>query len=202
MVTVYPVCCYRTMLPGVILQAPEPLLQLLSDKVLSLADWYGDPLDTGQADQWAKILQSRSRNSGSPVQARFRDQLAELVARYWSARDAEMSYRSLSAATDDHFEHALLELCYGQLLMARKLKVARKHLETGFSLAAHLLSPDDYFRVMKRHQILAVLPLSDDASERSGLDDLMKEAGVINKLVGSGVQRNRNVVHKRSDTLG
>jgi hypothetical protein len=55
---------------------------------------------------------------------------------------------------------------------------------------------------MKRHQILAVLPLSDDASERSGLDDLMKEAGVINKLVGSGGQRNRNIVHKPSDTLG
>lgn len=190
------------MLRGVILQVPEPLLQLLSDKVLSLAGWYGDPLDAGQADQWAKQLQSRSENSRSLVQARFRDRLAELVARYWSWRDAEMSYHSLAAAADDDFERALLELCYGQLLMARKLKVARKHLETGFLLAAHLLSPDEYFHVMKRHQMLAVLPLSDCAAEPSALDVLLKEAGVIDKLVGSDARRNRRLVHKRSDTLG
>jgi len=190
------------MLRGVILQAPEPLLHLLSENVLSLADWYGDPLDTGQADQWAKQLQSRSRNLRSPVQARFRDRLAELVARYWSARDAEMSYHSLAAAANDDFERALLELCYGQLLMARKQKAARKHLGAGFSLAAHLLSPDDYFRVMKRHQVLAVIPSSDFAAEPSALDVLLKEAGVIGELVGSDTQRNRKIVQKRCDTLG
>ena len=183
--TVYPVCSYRTMLRGVILQAPEPLLQLLSDKPLSLADWYGEPLDERQAEFWARQLQPSSQYLSARTGPRFRDRLAELVARYWSGRDAEMNYHSLLAVALNVVERALLELCYGQLLMARKQQPARGHLDTGFVLAANLLPADDYFRVMKRHQALTILPLSENASDPSGLGALLVEAGVIDKLTGS-----------------
>jgi hypothetical protein len=189
------------MLRSVILPVPEPLLQLLSDNTLSLADWYGEPLCVTQAEYWVGQLQSLSRHSPGPAQLRFRDRLAELVARYWSGRDAEMSYHSLAAVAHDDFECALLELCYGQLLLARKQKPARKHLDSGFSRAAHLLSASDYFRVMKRHQALAVLPLSGNAAEPSALDALLKEAAVIEKLIGPGPQREHPEGRHR-DTLG
>lgn len=183
------------------MQAPEPLLQLLSDNALSLADWYGEPLDARQAEYWVGQLQPSTRHGSDRHQPRFRDRLAELVARYWSGRDAEMSYRSLAAVTRNDTERALLELCYGQLLLARKQRPARKHLDRGFALAAHLLPADDYFRVMKRHQALAVLPLSAKAAAPAGLDALLKEAGVIGKLTGPGKQPGyRDKGH--GDTLG
>jgi len=175
----------------------------MSDSELSLADWYGEPLDDAVAGHWAKRLQSPQQRSCTHASRRFRDQLAELVARYWSGRDAEMSYHGLVAAAADNFERALLELCYGQLLLARKLVPARGHLEQGFALAAHLLSPDDYFHVMKRHQLLAVLPLSGRAAEPSRLDALLREAGVIERLVGPGKWREvRPSDGKHRDTLG
>jgi len=201
--TVYPVCYCRTMLRSVILAAPEPLLQLLSDGELSLADWYGDPLIAAVAGHWAKRLQALPQRNHARAPRRFRDQLAELVARYWSGRDAEMSYRGLAAVAANNFERALLELCYGQLLLARKLTPARDHLERGFALAVHLLSPEDYFRVMKRHQRLTVLPLSWQGAEPSGLDALLKEAGVIERLVGPGKRcKPPSPDGRQRDTLG
>ncbi|TCK16802.1 hypothetical protein DFR30_0021 [Thiogranum longum] len=163
------------------MQAPEPLSQLLSDNDLSLADWYGEPLDARQAEYWVRQLLA----SSARTRLRFRDRLAELVARYWSGRDAEMSYYSLLAIAQNDIERALLELCYGQLLLARKRQPARKHLDAGFALAAHLWPADDYFRVMKRHQALAVLPLSTKTAAPSGLEALLKEACVIDRLTGT-----------------
>ncbi len=161
---------------------PEPLSRLLSNDTPSLADWYGDPLDAGVAEHWVRRLQSG--NAQHLQQLRFGDRLAELVARYWSGRDAEMSYRSLVAAAGDDCQRALLELCYGQLLFACKREGARKHLDDGFALAAHLLAADEYFRVMKRHQALAALPLHGVVTEPCSLESLLSEAGVIGKLRG------------------
>ncbi len=176
-------------------------MQLLSDNILSLADWYGEPLGAHQAEYWVGQLQSPPQHLSVRSRPCFRKRLAELVARYWSGRDAEMTYRSLAAATRSDTERALLELCYGQLLLARKQQPARKHLDRGFILAAHLLPADDYFRVMKRHQALAVLPLSANAAAPAGLDALLKEAGVIRKLTGPGKQP--GCTEKRhGDTLG
>lgn len=179
--------------------APKPLSQLLSDDALSLGDWYGDPLDARQADLWVKQLQS-GRSQG-PEQVRFRDRLAELVARYWSGRDADMSYRNLAPAAGNDFERALLELCYGQLLLARKHEDAREHLDRGFALAVHLLPADEYFQVMKRHQTLAVLPLSGATAEPHSLENLLREAGVIGKLLGLGAAREVQVGCRHCDTL-
>jgi hypothetical protein len=51
-------------------------------------------------------------------------------------------------------------------------------------LAAHLLEPEEYFEVLKRYQLLRVLPLSPGFSEPVGLEALLTEAGVINELRG------------------
>ncbi len=185
------------------MQAPGPLSRLLSDDELSLADWYGEPLPADLADAWAERLQ-RPPSRACPDAARcFRERLAELVARYWSGRDAAMSYRSLAVAAEPGFERALLELCYGQLLLARKLAAASGHLERGFALAAHLLAPDDYFRVMKRHHTLSVLVLSDRPAEPCGLQALLREARVIERLLGPGARGISGPPRgHRQDTLG
>jgi len=187
------------MLRSVILSIPKPLSQLVSDDAPSLGGWYGDPMDAGVADRWVRRLQSG--DAQHLQQVRFGDRLAELVARYWSGRDADMSYRSLVAAAGNDFERALLELCYGQLLFACKRQGARKHLDDGFALAAHLLAADEYFRVMKRHQALAVLPLPGVVAEPCSLENLLSEAGVIGKLRGRDLPGDAQNGRRHSDTL-
>jgi len=83
-------------------------------------------------------------------------------------------------------ERAMLELCYGQLLIARKTEAAWQHLDSGFQFAAHILQPEDYFIVLQRHERLRALVLSPRPTRPMRLDELLTEAGVILRLAGSG----------------
>ena len=54
----------------------------------------------------------------------------------------------------------------------------------GFELAAHLLEPEEYFLVLKRHELLRHLQLMPTPSKAAGLDELLTEARVIQRLKG------------------
>ena len=77
---------------------------------------------------------------------------------------------------------ALVELIYGQLLMSRRLRGARLHLDRGFLRAGRLLTTDDYFILLKRHQQLSRLPLTQTPLPPADLPSLLTTAAVIARM--------------------
>ena len=160
-------------------------MQLLtSGETVSLAVWYGEPLSHREAESWRETIRERLYSRGTRLQGGFGSRLAEMIAHYWTDQATEMDYENLLATADNSADRARLELCYGQLLLARKLQPAWRHLDAGFAAAAHLFQPDEYFVVLKRHECLRHLVLSLAAADGAGLDALLKEAAVIHQLRG------------------
>ena len=167
---------------------PDILPYLLSGQTVSLATWFAGPLQPQQAGAWLPRIQRQVQVSLAGGQAGFTVQLAELIARYWIGQDVDAGHKILLAVLNETRERAMLELCYGQLLIARKRETAWQHLERGFGLAAHLLEPEDYFLVLKRHELLRCLALSALPSRPMGLHELLTEARVIGRLRGRGTR--------------
>ena len=163
---------------------PDILSFLLSGQTVSLATWFAGPLQPRQAEDWLPRIQRQVQVSLAGGQPRFNVQLAELIVRYWIGQDVDAGHKILLALLNETRERAMLELCYGQLLIARKCQPAWQHLERGFGLAAHLLEPEDYFLVLKRHELLRCLALSAQPSMPLELNDLLTEARVIGRLRG------------------
>ncbi|MDT8386919.1 MAG: hypothetical protein RQ736_05355 [Thiogranum sp.] len=131
----------------------------------------------------------------------FNRSLARMIVHYWINGNADMDYRTLAAMVQDVFERARLELCFGQLLLARKRTSAWRHLDTGFALAAKFLKPEDYFQILNRHERLRHLVLSPSGSVATDLSSLLDEAEVIRQL--RGVSPNpKPGVSEHKDTLG
>jgi hypothetical protein len=63
---------------------------------------------------------------------------------------------------------------------------AHERLRHGFTLAAHLFPADDYFRVRRRHELLALLPLTPEGAPPQPLAALLREARVIELLRHAG----------------
>ncbi len=166
------------------MKAHEMLQHLLAGRRLSLAAWLGDPLPVRDADRWLAESRAQLKACYARGQACFHVRLAELIALHWCGRNTAMHYRNLLAVLDSDRDRAQLELCYGQLLIACKLCSAWHHLDTGFELAANLLQPEEYFIVMRRHDRLRHLPLSENGADPAELGGLLSEAGVISRLAG------------------
>ena len=158
--------------------------QILQGGSLSLADWFAEPVNTELAQAALSEIQPRLLAGRGSRQVLFNLRLAEIIFRYWAGYDIQASVENFSVVLDDQHERAMLELCYGQLLMACKQHPARAHLEHGFELAAHLLEPEDYFRVLRRHDLLRQLPLKPVPSPAVPLEALLDEARVIACLKG------------------
>ncbi len=79
-------------------------------------------------------------------------------------------------------ERALVELVWGQLLMSRRLSGAMEHLARGFDIARPFLSNRAYFALLKRHRLLARLPLFPAPRPAQCLEALLTEARVIERL--------------------
>ena len=165
---------------------PDTLPVLLSGQRVSLASWFASPLSRQQAETWLPNIRRRTQDSLNGGQDGSAVPLAELIVQYWLGRDVEAIYQNRRALPGGHRERAMLELCYGQLLMARKIEIAWQHLDRGFELAAHILQPEDYFLVLKRHERLRALALSAQPSKPMHLDELLAEAAVIQQLKGAG----------------
>jgi hypothetical protein len=106
----------------------------------------------------------------------------QLVCHFQGRGDVGLEYEKLQAATGDRVERALLELVFGQLLLSRKQAGAHQHLADGFALAVDYLASADYFGLLRQHELLACLPLSETPSVPRDLKSLLAEAGVIKQL--------------------
>lgn len=184
------------------MEQPDELSQLAEGGQVSLASWLGTPLNRTQAQMLLTTAQQRLC-SGRPAGAeRFSLRLAELIGRYWAGHDIEAAYQTMSPLLTDGRERALLELCLGQLLMARRCQSAWQHLDRGFQLAAHLLEAEDYFRVLRRHELLRQLPLASIPADAATLDALLNEARVIARLRGTGkYQHSATGASQHRDTI-
>jgi hypothetical protein len=123
----------------------------------------------------------------------------QLLCHYWMDVSILLEYRQLTAIASGKRERALLELVYGQLLSSRRRKPALQHLDHGFRLATGYLEATDYFLLVRRHDLLRYLPLSDAGAAPLGLQSLLTEAAVIRQLQGAG-PHTCSVSHY--DTLG
>jgi hypothetical protein len=162
----------------------DVIRQLAEGGDVSLAAWLGDPMSGGQAQQALEIVQQRLRSGHIDAADRFNLNLAGLICRYWAGQEIDAGYGTMAAPLNDGRERALLELCCGQLFMARRCVPAWLHLDRGFQLAAHLLEAEDYFRVLGRHTLLRQLPLASTPSTPASLETLLNEARVIARLRG------------------
>ena len=177
----------------------HPAADLLRPQRPSLAAWYAEPLTAG-------ALVGLQQAAGAGLQARllqgspsFRPQLLQLVCQYLAGTDIEVGYRQLLATSRDARDTALLELVYGQLLISRKLQPATVHLERGFVQAARYLGSADYFRLVRRHELLGYLLLGENPAAPHPLDRLLSEAAVIKRLCANTGRHNGHAHH---DTVG
>ena len=121
---------------------------------VSLASWFAAPLTVDQAQVSLSEVRQRLRTGRCTPAGAFNIRLGEIVFRFWAGQDVEPDYGNCLAMAEDDRQRAMLELCFGQLLIARKCRSAWLHLDRGFALAAHLLEPEEYFSVLKRHELL------------------------------------------------
>lgn len=165
---------------------------------LPLGHWYAEPLTHAVAEaqlRQAQHLQhqahrARSRCSACPFH--------ELIARFWLGRSIDVLTAQLSHAGNPPRRRALTELVRGQLLMSRRLDGAMERLRNGFYLAGPYLQAVEYFQILKRHELLAYLPLGHRPAPAQGLAALLREAQVIQQLQG----RSRPRAHGHDDTAG
>ena len=171
-----------------------------ADTDLPLAGWYAEPMDTAQAaalERQAGACLRRPRAGAAPLPCR----LQWLVARFWRGRDIGAEADNLLAVTREARARALVFLVHGQLLASVRRAGAMERLDQGFALAANLLEADAYFRVLRRHETLRVLPWHAVAATPQGLDALLREAAVIRRLRGPGDVRPRGTEGAHLDTL-
>ncbi|HAJ91870.1 MAG TPA: hypothetical protein DCO71_04500 [Gammaproteobacteria bacterium] len=147
-----------------------------------LSAWYGNPLSRYSEANLLVAAQCELQARLRVAAPCFQCHVLQLVCNFQGHVDVRLKYEKLQAAARDTFERALLELVYGQLLMSCKQAGALRHLADGFALAAHDLASADYFQLLRRHELLAYLPLSDAPSLPQNLGSLLAEAAVIGQL--------------------
>jgi hypothetical protein len=173
--------------------------ELLKREQPSLTGWYGDPI-AAPATQALLVRAERRLQSRLCRGCRcFTLHVLRMICHHWLKSDSALDYRQLSALACDDGERALVELVYGQLLISGKRLPARQHLARGFSLAARQLDTADYFLLLRRHELLDHLPLSEMPAVAQDLPSLLKQAGVIRRLQAG---ERRAVMDTHSDTLG
>ncbi len=164
---------------------------LATEQPWPLAAWYATPLN-------------REAAAGLLVDARHRpglsQQLLSWIAGYWLKGEACMQYQTLLATQTSARERALVELIHGQLLISVKRAGAHEALARGFKLAAEYLNSRDYLVLMKRHELLAFIPVDSSPSDALLLADLLTEARVIKRL-RNGRQQDLKQAQAHTDTL-
>jgi hypothetical protein len=162
---------------------------LLHGQRPSLSAWYGTPLSRVIAARLYAAAQHELQTrllAGAPC---FQIHVLLLVCHFRCQTGTELEYEKLKVVVKGTYERALLELVYGQLLISCKKAGAYQHLADGFALAVDYLTSADYFQLVRQHELLAGLPLSDTPSLPQDLPSLLAEAAVIKQLQeGAGTQ--------------
>jgi len=177
----------------------HPAATLLSARVPDPALWYGDPLSRQHASGLLRAAQVELHNRLCRGESCFPLHILRLVCAYRMATGSRLEYEQLAALAREDNERALLELVYGQLLISCKRLPANRHLARGFLLAADFLAPAVYFRLLRRHELLGLLSLSDIPVPPLQLEALLREAAVIERLQQAGSVRHENT---HTDTVG
>ena len=172
---------------------------LLATRPAALSAWYGNPVAADMAeDLLARALQSRQARLCAGETC-FQLQVLMLICHTWLGSEPEFDPAGLETLATDRHQQALLDLVRGQLLASRKRRGAVARLERGFRLAAPRLEPNEYFALLRRHELLECLPFGESPSPAQELASLLKEAAVIKKL-RSGQRGTRAALHR--DTVG
>ncbi len=167
--------------------------------LLPPAGWYATPLSGGAAAAFTQAAHHAAQRALAEGREAWRPRLGDLIGQYWSGRPVELDYRSLMATAPQE-ARPLVELVYGQLLVSRKRSGALLHLDRGFTLLTPVLSPGDYFALLKRHELLRMLILTETAASPLDLPELLVEARVIRRLRQGGSGPVIDLSH--DDTLG
>jgi hypothetical protein len=164
-----------------------------------LGRWHANPI--AEAD--ARRLLARGRRSTQQAYRRgassLPGEIERMVASFALGCLPTDELVSLIHASTNPAERALLQLLLGQLLMSRRVEGATQWLRSGFDSAHDLFLPEDFFAVMKRHELLAELPLYARPRAPVDLDTLLQEAAVIRRLRG---RRHPRGSYDGSDTVG
>lgn len=166
-----------------------------------LGNWYADPITNSAADNLQRRARQALQHGYAHGEDCFAARLQDIAASFWLGRSIEGDYRSLAATSTDEHQHALIDLVFGQLLISRKLAGALHYLDSGFSRAANLLKPADYFRVLKRHELLRHLVLGRQPAAAQDLTSLLGEARIIARLGGITATSGR-CRYSPDDTIG
>lgn len=150
-----------------------------------LGRWYAEPIDAEaarqQLDEWIKKRQQRLRQGrGDAIILR----LACAMIRFQSGENVDTEITALERLFQQRRSPralALLYLIQGQLRAARHLPGAKDKLAQGFRLANRLLHPQDYFSLLHRHRLLALLPVSSGADAQP-LKSLLQTAAIQEQL--------------------
>lgn len=164
-----------------------------------LAKWYADPLSKDKAQQHLEQVRSKLMYAHGDSCQSLRIQ--EVIARFWLGRDISGDIDNLQATCKDEYCRALIKLIYGQLLISRKLKGGMEYLQQGFKQATNLFPAVDYLEVMRRHERLSSLPLTEKPANPQALLDLLIEADVIKKLKGKQ-KHHCDILADNKDTVG
>lgn len=140
-----------------------------------LAGWHANPVPVDAA-----LALRRDRQGAQP------DQLTALILRFWRAPGYQPGFVDAIRHASDDDSRALLELVYGQLLIAVRLRGAIEHLDRGFALAAERLGARDYLTVLNRHDTLRWLVLSPQPAAPMTLTALLRQAEVTRRLRAGG----------------
>lgn len=155
---------------------------LLDQAPPSLSAWYAEPLDTAVAGELLVRAEAGQQACLRTGESCFRLRVLAIICHEWLGSEPEIPCEALAALAGDGDDRALLDLVQGQLLASRKISGAMEYLHNGFRLAAPHLGPGEYFGLLQRHELLGSLPYSGKSSVPQGLDSLLNEAAVINKL--------------------
>ena len=169
----------------------------MSDSVLS--DWHAEPLSTQEAQKLLSEVRSQLKHAHDSNYQQLRIQ--EMIARFWLNRDISGDMENLQAICKDECCRALVKLIYGQLLISRKLKAGLDYLQQGFQQASQHFPATAYLEVLRRHERLKHLPLTDNPAESQTLHDLLIEADVIKKLKGKE-KHHCDIVADNRDIVG
>jgi hypothetical protein len=172
---------------------------LLGMRPAALSAWYGNPLATAMAEDLLARAQEFRQARLCADEPRFQLQVLMLISHTWLGSEPDFDPADLATQAAGRHERALLDLVQGQLLASRKCRGAMACLERGFRQAAPCLAPNEYFALLRRHELIECLPFGDLPSPAQDLVCLLKEAAVI-KTLRAGQRRTHPSLHR--DTVG
>ncbi len=164
-----------------------------------LSTWYANPLSKHEAEQQLHEVRIKLKQAHESNYQQLR--IEEMIARFWLNRNISGDIENLIATCIDEQSHALINLIYGQLLISRKLKGGMDYLQQGFQHASKLFPAAAYLEVMRRHERLKHLPLTDSPAAAQTLQDLLMEADVIKRLKGKE-KYHCDIISDNNDTVG